>query len=156
MKKRWKMAIFWPKPWVNPFEKISISRRFELLVFIAYNGRFFVLEYRKNTFCWHIALKKDGKMAVFRPKPWVNPFEKISISWRFELLVFIAQNGRFFVLEYRKTHFPGLYCLRKKDEKMAIFWPKPWVNPFEKISIFRLFQVLFLQPRKAFFRIRIS
>ena len=49
--------------------------------------------------------------------------------------------SRFFVLEYRKTHIPGLYCLKKKDGKMAIFGPKQWVNPFEKISIFRLFQL---------------
>ena len=30
-----KMANFGPKPWVNPFGKISIFRLFELLVFIA-------------------------------------------------------------------------------------------------------------------------
>ena len=46
------------------------------------------------------------------------------------------------VLEYRKTHFPGLYCLTKKVGKMAIFGPKPWVNPFEKMSIFGLFELL--------------
>ena len=45
----------------------------------------------------------------------------------------------FFILEYRKRHFPGLYCLKKKVGKMAIFGPKPWVNPFGKMSIFRLF-----------------
>ena len=28
-------AIFGPKPWVNPFGKMSIFRLFELLVFIA-------------------------------------------------------------------------------------------------------------------------
>ena len=49
---------------------------------------------------------------------------------------------RFFVLEYRKRHFPGLYCLEKKVGKMAFFGPKPWVNPFGKMSIFGLFEVL--------------
>ena len=34
----------------------------------------------------------------------------------------------------------GQYCLEKKVEKMANFWPKPWTNPFGKISIFRLFE----------------
>ena len=29
------MAIFGPKPWVNPFGKIAIFRLFELPVFIA-------------------------------------------------------------------------------------------------------------------------
>ena len=49
---------------------------------------------------------------------------------------------RFFVLEYRKRHFPGLYYLKKKVRKMAIFGPKPWVNPFGKMSIFGLFELL--------------
>ena len=38
-----------------------------------------------------------------------------------------------FIEEYRKRHFPGLYCLKKKAGKMAIFGPKPWVNPFGKM-----------------------
>ena len=46
----------------------------------------------------------------------------------------------FFVLEYRKTLFPGLYCLKTKDGKMANFGPKPWVNPFAKIANFPLFE----------------
>ena len=39
---------------------------------------------------------------------------------------------------------------------MAIFGPKPSVNPFGKMSTFRLFEVLVFLPRKAFFRSRIS
>ena len=50
---------------------------------------------------------------------------------------------RFFVLEYRKRHFPGLYYL-KKVGKMDSFGPKPWVNPVGKIAIFRLFERRFL------------
>ena len=46
------------------------------------------------------------------------------------------------VLEYRKRHFPGLYCLKKTVGKIAIFGPKPWVNPFRKMSIFRLFELV--------------
>ena len=49
---------------------------------------------------------------------------------------------RFFVLEYPKRHFPGFNCLKKKVAKMAIFGPKPWVNPLPKMSIFRLFELL--------------
>ena len=46
------------------------------------------------------------------------------------------------VLQYRKRLFPGLYCLKKKKVgKMAIFGPKPWVNPFGKMSIFKLFEL---------------
>ena len=70
-------------------------------------------------------------MAIFGPKPWVNPFEKMSIFRLFELLEI-----RFSVLEYRKRHFPSLYCVKKKVGKMAIFGPKPWVNPFKKKANF--------------------
>ena len=49
---------------------------------------------------------------------------------------------RFFVLEYRKRHFPALYCLKKKVGKIAISGPKAWVNPFDKLSIFALFELL--------------
>ena len=49
---------------------------------------------------------------------------------------------RFFVLEYRKRHFLGPYCLKNKLVKMAVFEPKPRVNPLGKMSIFRLFELL--------------
>ena len=81
-------------------------------------------------------------MPIFLPKLWVNPFGKMSIIGLFELLVFIAQKGVFFPLEYRKRPFPGLYCLKKKVGKMAILGKKPWVNPFAKMSIFLLFELL--------------
>ena len=81
-------------------------------------------------------------MGIFGPKPWVNPFGKMSILRPFKLLCFNSLERRFNVLEYHKRHFPGLYCLKKKVGKMAIFGPKPWVNPFGKMSIFRLFELL--------------
>ena len=75
-------------------------------------------------------------MPVFVPKPWVNPFGKMLILRLFERLVFFGLERRFFVLEYHKRHFPSLYCQKKKVRKMVIFGPKPWVNPFGKMSIF--------------------
>ena len=48
----------------------------------------------------------------------------------------------FFPLEFHKTNFPGLDCLKKKHEKIANFGAKPWTNPFGKILIFRLFELL--------------
>ena len=137
------MAIFGPKPWVNPFGKMSIFRLFELLVFIAQKGVF--------SFYYIVKDKKVGKMAIFGPKPWGNPFGKMSIFQFFELLVFFSLERRFFVLEYRKRQFPFLYCLKKKVGKMAIFASKPWVNPFGKMSIFRLFELLVFMAQKCVF-----
>ena len=61
------------------------------------------------------------------------PFVKMSIFRLFKLVCL-----SFFVLEYGKSHFPGL---KKEVGKMAIFGLKPLVNPFGKISIFRLFEL---------------
>ena len=63
-------------------------------------------------------------MNIFGPKPWVNTFGKMSIFGLFELLVFIAYKGVFFVLDYRKNTFPGLYWLKKKSWKNGHFWTK--------------------------------
>ena len=85
------MTIFGPKPWANPFWKISILRLFELLVFITYNGVFSFYNIVKDIFLAIIAWKKKvWNMPIFGPKPWVNPFEKLSIFRLFELLVFLG------------------------------------------------------------------
>ena len=52
---------------------------------------------------------------------------------------FYSLERRFLVLKHRKRHFPGLYSLKKKIEKMAIFRPKALLNPFGKMSIFFTF-----------------
>ena len=202
------MAIFGPKPWVNPFGKMSIFRLFKLLVFIAYKGVLLLYNTVKDIFLASITKKKNfEKMANFGPKPWVNTFGKMSIFGLFELLVFIALKGfflfqnivkdiflaytaskknfekwpyldqnhgltpfdkcqffdfliclfsqprkAFFVLEYRKRHFPGLYCLKKKVRKTAIFGPKPWVNPFPKKANFSTFLISgFYRIEKRYF-----
>ena len=82
-------------------------------------------------------------MAIFGPKAWVNPFGKMSIFRLFELFFYSVERC-FLVLEYRKTHFPCLHCLKKKVGKMAIFGPKAWVNPIEKYQFFNFLNFSFL------------
>ena len=136
------MPNFWPKPWVNPFCKNLSFSTFSTCCFYSVHRRFFVLEYRKTHFPGLYCLKKNyRKMANFWPKPWVNPFWKnlnFSTFWTYG---FYRLETRFFAVEYRKTHFPGLCCPKKKDGKMANFWPKPWSNPFGKMAIFPLFEL---------------
>ena len=134
------MAIFGPKPWVYPFGKMSIFRRFGLLVFIAQKGVFSFQNIIKDIFLAYITYKKKvAKMAIFRPKPWVHPFGKMSIFRLFEIFLFIAQESVFSLQNIIKDIFLALICLKKKVGKMAIFGPKPWVNPLGKMSILRLF-----------------
>ena len=69
----------------------------------------------------------------------------------FKLLVFMAYKGGFFVLEYRKRHFPGIYFLKKKVGKMVNFGPKLLVNPFGKTSVFGLFELFVFIGYKGVF-----
>ena len=151
------MAIFGPKPWVNPFRKMSIFRLFELLVFIAQKSIFFVLEYRKRNFPGLYCLKKKSwKNVHFSPKPRVNPFRKMSIFRHFELLVFIAQTGIFSFSSIVKTIFLVYIALKKKLEKFPFLDQNHGLTLLEKCQFVDFLNFLFLQPRKAFFRSRIS
>ena len=95
-------------------------------------------------------------MAIFGPKLCVNPSRKKRQFLDFLNFMFFGLERRFFVLQSRKRHFPGLSCLKKIVGQMAILGPKPWVNPFRKMSIFYFLNFLFFWPRKAFYRSGIS
>ena len=83
-------------------------------------------------------------MAIFRPKPWVNPFEKMSIIPPFLSSCFYSLERRFFVLEYHKTHFPGLYYLKKNNlENSPFLEQKHGLTPFEKYQFFDFLNFLF-------------
>ena len=71
---------------------MAIFRLFQLL-FVQPRKAFFRSRISKTkTFFWPILPKKKevGKMVIFGPKPWVNPFGKMAIIRLFELVVFIA------------------------------------------------------------------
>ena len=52
---------------------------------------------------------------------------------------FYSPERRFSIVKYGKRHFSGLYSLKKKVGKMAIFRRKPWVIPFGKKFNFSAF-----------------
>ena len=106
--------------------------------FCSLETRFLVLEYHKRHFPGlYCPNKKVRKTAIFGPKPWVNPCGKMRIFRFFLTSCFYSLERRFSVLEYQKSHFPCLYCLKKKVGKMAFFGPKPCgLTPFEKFQFF--------------------
>ena len=60
-------------------------------MFLKPRKAFFHSRILLRIFSWAILPKKKvRKMAIFGPKPWVNPFGKMSIFRLFELAVFIA------------------------------------------------------------------
>ena len=137
------MAVFWSKPWVNPFGKMSIS--FWTSSFYSLERCFFVLEYRQRHFpALYCGKKKVGKIAIFGQKPWVHPFGKMSIFRPFLTFYFYSVERRFFVLEYRKRHFPYLYCLKKTSWKNGHFWTKSMGEPLWKNVNFLTCSTFFL------------
>ena len=125
--------------------------------FYSQKARFFDLEYLKRNFCGLYCIKeKVGKMAIFGPKPWVNSFGKMSIFLTFWTSCFYNLESRFFVLEYRKTHFAGLYCLIKKLEKWQFLDQNHGLTPLEKCQFLEFITFLSLYARKAFLCSRIS
>ena len=127
------MTIFGPKPWVNPFGKMSIFQLFELHLFIAQKGVFALQNIVKDIFLLYIAEKK-----------------------KLEKLPFFDQNHGLNPLENRKRHFPGLYYPKKKLEKWPFLDQNHGITPLQKCTFLKFLNFLFLQPRKAFFRSRIS
>ena len=151
------MAIFGPKPWLTPLEKImSIFRLFGLLIFRAQKVVFSFKNIVKDIFLAYIANKKVGKMAIFGPKSWVNPFGKMSISRLFELVFFVAKKGVFSLYNIIKDIFLAYIAQKEKLEEWPFFNQKHGLNPLEKCQFFDCLNFLFLQPRKVFFPSRIS
>ena len=122
------MAIFGPKPWVNPFGKMSIFRLFQLLVFTAQKG-VFRSRISQKIFSRPILPKKKKleKCPFLDRKHWLTPFKNLNFL-TFSFSSFYRLERRFLVLEYRKRYFSGLYCLKKKVAKIAIFGPKPFLD----------------------------
>ena len=145
------MAVFWPKPWVNPFGEISIFRLFELLFFMGQKDVFLFQNSVKQIFLAYIALKKDmEKWPFFDQNHGLTPLEK---SQFFDFLNFVFWGARkaFFVLEYCKTHFPSLYCLKQDMEKWPFFDLNYGLTPLEQSQFFDFLNMLFLQGRQALF-----
>ena len=91
-------------------------------------------------------------MAIFGPKWWVNPFGKMSNFRLFETSCFYSLEKRFFVLEYRKRHFPGLYCLKKKKlEKWPFLDQNHGLNPLEKGEFSTVWTSCFYSVETRFF-----
>ena len=145
------MAVFVPEPWVNPFGKMSIFRRFELLFFIAQKVVFSFQNIVKVIFLAYIETKeKVEKLPFLDQNHGLTRLKNVNFS-TFRTSSFYSLERRLYVLEYNKRQFPCLYCLKRKGLKMAIFGLKPWVNPFGKMPIFRRFELLYFIAQKGVF-----
>ena len=145
------MTIFGPKPWVNPFGKMSILRLFGLLVFIAQKGVFSFQNIIKDIFLAYITLKKKlEKWQFLDQNHELTPLEKCQF-FDFWNILFLQPRKAFFRSRISKRTFSWTILTKKKIGKMAIFGQKPWVNPFGKMSLFRLSEHLVFIAQKGVF-----
>ena len=117
---------------------------------------FFTLFFRQYSIgkCLYDILKRKHTFLGYKGRKFKN--SKKGHFLDFFNVFFYSLERCFFVLEYRKRHFPGLYCLKKKLEKWPFLDQSFVLTLLEKKSIFRLFELHVLWPRKAFFRSTIS
>ena len=146
------MAIFGPKPLVNPFGKMSIFGLFELFVFIAQKGVFLFKNIVKDIFLASIAKKEQLEKSPFLDKNHgLTPLEK----WEFLDVLnffFLQLTKAFFRFRMSSKTFCCSILPKTRSWKNGHFWTKT----MEKCQFFNFLNFLFLQLRKAFFRSRIS
>ena len=88
---------------------------FELVVFIGYKGVFSIYNIVKDIFLAYIAEKKKLEKGPFLDQNHgLTPLEKCQF-FDFLNFLFLWFRKRFFVLEYRKRHFRGLYYINNKS-----------------------------------------
>ena len=94
---------------------------------------------------------KNRKIEIF-PNGLTDGFgPKITIFANFYFQLIKARKMCFTIFQNEKTTSSLKKQRGSKTRKMAIFGPKPWVNPFGKISIFRLFELLVFIAQKGVF-----
>ena len=83
-------------------------------------------------------------MAIFGPKPWVNPFGKMSIFRLFELLVLMASKGVFLFYNILKNILLAYIAFKKKLERWPFLDQNHGLTPLEKCQSFDSLNFLFL------------
>ena len=127
------------------WKKINFST-FWTSCFYSLERRFFVLEYSKRHFpCLYCLKKKCWKNGHFWTKTMSYPIWKYVNFSTFRTFCFSTLERCFLVLEYRKRHFPCLYCPKKKNWKDGHFWTKNHgLTPLKKCQFFVVLNFLFL------------
>ena len=117
---------------------------FRTSCFYSLEKLFFVLEYQKRHFpCLFCLKKKFEKWPFLEQNRGLTPLKKCQF-FVFLNFIFYSLERRFFVLEYYKRHFAGLYCPKKKVEKWPFLEQNHGLTPLEKGQFFDFLNFLFL------------
>ena len=146
------MAIFGPKPWLTQLEKCQF---FDFLIFWFLDLRkaFFRSRIWSKTFSWSILPKKKKleKWSFLDQNHGLTPLEKWQFFVFLNLLLSQPRKAFFRFIISKKTFSWPILKEKKEAAKMAMFVPKPWVNPFRKMVTFRLFELPVCIPQQCVF-----
>ena len=127
------------QPWVNPFGRIQHGHPQNWTC----QKRVFPVSFALFNFVKHL----------FRlwPKPWVNPFGKMSIFSTVWTSCFYILERRYFVLEYRKTHFLA-YIAPQEDGKNGQLLTKTMdKHPWKIVNFSTFWTPCFYNLERLFF-----
>ena len=126
--------------------------------FYSLERRFIVVEYCKRHFPGLYFLKKEsGKNGHFWTKTMSKVLWKNDNFLSFWTSCVYSVERRFLVVEYRKRHFAGLYCLKKKSWKLGHFWDiNHGSTSLEKCQFLNIWIFCFYSLERRFFCSRIS
>ena len=150
------MAIFEPKPWVNPFGKMSIFRLLELLISIGQKGVVSFQNIIKDILLSYISQKKLEKWPFLEQNHDLTPLEKCQF-FDFLNFLFLQLRKALFPSRMKKNTLSSLILPKKKKlEKWPFLDQNHALTPLEKCQFFDYLNFLFLQLTKAFLPSRIS
>ena len=90
-------------------------------------------------------------VIIFCPKSWVNSIKKISILQLCKINIFCL-GGLVLQLDDRQTLFQCPFCPETKKGKFSNFdQSHGLINPFVKLSVWRLFKIQIFSLRGLFF-----
>ena len=151
------MAILGPKPWINPFGKMSFFRILELLVFITQKGVFSIQIIEKVIFLTYTAEKKMSQKWPYLDQNHGLTFLEKCQFFDFLNLRFLQPRKAFFVSIISEKSFSRPIFNIKKFEKRPVLDQNDGLTPLVNLQFFDILYFFhFLQRRKAFFRSRIS
>ena len=129
--------MFLGNPFANPFKKTSIFRLFEFLVFIAQKRVLSFQNIVKDIFLAFIAKEEELQNWPFLDQYHrLTPLESRQFIDFLNYYLFLQPTNEFFVLEYRKRDFHGLYCRKKELEKGPLLDQNHGLTLLEKCQFF--------------------
>ena len=142
---------------LQQFLEWSVFRVFECFVFIGQKGAFSFYNIVKDIFQAYIGYKEKLEKCPFLDQNhWLIPLEKCQFLDVLKFLFLQVRKAVFLFQNFVKDISLAYIDLKEQLEKWPFLDQNHGLTPLEKCQFLDFLKFLFLQPRKEFFRSRIS